>query len=211
MSVKIRTVLFDFGGVIADEGYRNGVREIARMNNLDPEDLAEKTRETLYGTGYLIGRAHEEDFWRALRARTGIQGTDMDLRAVILQRFTVRDWMLKIISWLKHEGVRLAILSDQTNWLDELEANMMIFPIFDYVFNSYHLGKSKIDRSIFPDVLKVMGADPAKSLFIDDTAGHVERAGEEGLNTILFLGREDFLTRLAVFFPCLPRGLFKNQ
>jgi hypothetical protein len=36
--------------------------------------------------------------------------------------------MIEVVSWLKGQGVRLAILSDQTNWLDELEEKMGIFP-----------------------------------------------------------------------------------
>lgn len=33
----IRAVLFDFGGVLAEEGFRIGLRAIARLNSLDPE------------------------------------------------------------------------------------------------------------------------------------------------------------------------------
>ncbi len=45
MSGRITNVLLDFGGVIADEGYRNGVREIARINGLDPDHFARVTGE----------------------------------------------------------------------------------------------------------------------------------------------------------------------
>lgn len=204
MSGRITNVLLDFGGVIADEGYRNGVREIARINGLDPDHFARVTGETLHGTGYLTGQATEAEFWRTLRSSAGIKGSDQDLRSLILKRFTVRVWMIEVVSWLKGQGVRLAILSDQTNWLDELEEKMGIFPLFDHVFNSYHLGKSKKDITIFTDVLKITGASPVEALFVDDTPEHVGRAVQAGLNTILFAGREDFLMRLRAFFPGFP-------
>lgn len=201
---KIKAVLFDFGGVIADEGFRNGLLEIAAKSGLDGESFVEKAREIIHETGYLTGRGTEENFWETMRKETGIKKTDAELRNIILKGFTVREWMLKVIERLKGKKIRLAILSDQTNWLDELETHMKIFGLFEQVFNSYHLGKSKKDRTIFPDVLKIMKLEPGEALFVDDTEGHVERAREMGLHAIFFRGKDDFLKELSVFFPDLP-------
>ncbi len=33
----IKAVLFDFGGVLAEEGFREGLKSIGRKNGLDPE------------------------------------------------------------------------------------------------------------------------------------------------------------------------------
>ncbi len=201
---KIKAALFDFGGVIADEGFRNGLLEIAAKSGLDGESFVEKAREIIHETGYLTGRGTEEYFWETMRKETGIKKTDAELRNIILKGFTVREWMLKVIERLKGKEIRLAILSDQTNWLDELETHMKIFGLFEQVFNSYHLGKSKKDRTIFPDVLKILKLEPGEALFVDDTEGHVERAREMGLHAIFFRGKDDFLKELSVFFPDLP-------
>ncbi len=201
---KIKAVLFDFGGVIADEGFRNGLFEIARKNGLDGGEFAETAREIIHDTGYLTGEGTEELFWKTLRSVTGIKGSDAELRDAILTRFTVRDWMLKLIVRLKENGARLGILSDQTNWLGELEEHMKIFSFFEEVFNSYHLGKSKRDKTIFLDVVKAMGIEPGEALFVDDTEGHVARAREMGLHAVYFTGKESFLKQLSVFFPDLP-------
>ena len=47
------------------------------------------------------------------------------------------------MSGLRRGGFLTAILSDQTDWLDRLEARHHFFGHFDRVFNSYHLGKGK--------------------------------------------------------------------
>lgn len=197
-------MLFDFGGVIAEEGFRNGLYRIARANGLDEAAFAEKTREIIHDTGYLTGKGSEESFWQALRGETGIKGSDAYLRDIILEGFILRDWMIRVITWLKERGVRLVILSDQTNWLVEIERRSPFFHLFDMVFNSYNLGKSKLDKSIFLDVLKIMNLKPEDALFVDDTEGHVERAREVGLNAIHFVGKDDFLKRLSAFCPGLP-------
>jgi len=111
----IEAVLFDFGGVLADEGFRIGLHAIAGANGLDPERFFLLARELVYSTGYLTGRVDEHAYWNALRSDAGISGNDADLREIILEGFSLRTWMLDIVRQLKDGGIRLFILSDQTN------------------------------------------------------------------------------------------------
>jgi len=195
---RVDGILFDFGGVLASEGYRHGLHAIARANGLDP-DAFEKTAETqIFLSGYLTGHADEAAYWKIVRDQTGIKGSDSDLRAVILEHFTLRTWMFDLIRDLRGQ-VKLAILSDQTDWLDELDARWGVFHYFDYVFNSFHTGKSKLDPSVFDDVLKVMDIPAPKALFVDDRIGNIERAASRGMQTIHYRGKEDFLAHFALF------------
>ncbi|MBN2298899.1 MAG: HAD family phosphatase [Deltaproteobacteria bacterium] len=195
----IDAAVFDFGGVLADEGFRNGLYAIARANSIDPEGFAVQARELIHSSGYLTGEGDEHSYWDALRARTGISGSDKDLRDTILTRFTLREWIFDVLRKLKREGVRLFILSDQTNWLDELEEKHHFYHFFERVFNSYHMGKCKEDQSLFEDVLKILNLNPDAVLFVDDTKEHIERANTVGLNTIWFQGKEDFLEKMNQF------------
>ena len=54
---KIDVVLFDFGGVIAEEGWKQGLKVIARANGLDEEKFLQEAIDTIYATGYLLGKA----------------------------------------------------------------------------------------------------------------------------------------------------------
>ena len=88
------------------------------------------------------------------------------------------------------------MLSDQTNWLDELDAYFHFFKEFNYVFNSYRLGASKMDAKIFSDVAAEIGCPPSEILFIDDNEGHIERARSCGLHAVLFVDQADLLDHL---------------
>jgi len=55
----IRVVLFDFGGVIADEGFYQGLRAIAEESGLEPEQFLRTAEELIHRTGYVTGRATE--------------------------------------------------------------------------------------------------------------------------------------------------------
>jgi len=179
-------ILFDFGGVLAEEGFVAGLEEIGRMNGLPSEDVVRKGHDLVYRTGYLLGQAEEKDFWAALRREAEIRGEDDELRAVILDRFRLRQPMLDLVGELRAKGVLTGILSDQVDWLDRLNDRFAFFPLFDRVFNSFRLGKGKRDPSLFDDVAAELGVAPAGILFIDDAAGNVERARERGFQALQY-------------------------
>lgn len=196
MSKIIKAVLFDFGGVIAEEGFFEGLQAIGKQNGLDPKAFFTAVDSLIYETGYLIGTAGESDFWNAVRSRTGIAGDDESLKQNILQRFVIRPDMLCDVDTLRTRGMRVVMLSDQTNWLDEINEKALLFRHFDRVFNSYHMHKSKRDASVFGDVCSALGTRPEQTLFVDDNINHIVRAQRQGLQTIHFVTRKDFELRL---------------
>jgi putative hydrolase of the HAD superfamily len=103
----------------------------------------------------------------------------------------------------------VAILSDQTQMLDELNVRYDFFKWFDYVFNSYHLGKSKKDPATFIHVVKVMGVSPNCTLFVDDDRSNVKRAALAGLHTLWYGDQESFFMDLADFCPFLNASYHK--
>lgn len=197
----VNTVLFDFGGVLADEGFRNGLAAIGRMSGLVEEDVILKGHELVLSTGYVTGRAGEGHWWDTLRGEAHVRGTDEALRLEILECFTLRPEMFGLVEQLKNRGFTLGILSDQTNWLDELDDRFGFYGSFDYIFNSFHMGKSKNDSTHFDDVLRLLNRKGSDVLFIDDNAGHVGRAVERGWKTILYRDLDGFLRELSGHLP----------
>ena len=172
----VRAVLFDFGGVLAEEGFRAGLRCIAESQDLDPGSVYAAGVEAVYATGYVTGSGAEADFWQYLRARFPLIGDDRVLSGEILDRFVLRPGMIGLVRWLRHQGIVVGILSDQTPWLDELDARDHFFAEFDRVYISYRMGKGKRDPSLFDDVVRDLGIDPPQVVFVDDDHGNVERA-----------------------------------
>ncbi|MFP4392750.1 MAG: HAD family hydrolase [Desulfohalobiaceae bacterium] len=200
-SCHVNWILFDFGGVLAEEGFAQGLQEIARWNNLEPDLVLQKAKEHIYSSGYLLGRGSEQEFWNRMRQDPGLCGQDKVWRQEILSRFQLRDWMLKLVDNIKAAGTWVAILSDQVDWLDQLNAQHDFFTLFDQVFNSYHLGLSKADSATFTHVLQRLGCRPDQALFIDDDPGNVQRAEMAGLHCILYRNQQDFIQRLQEFCP----------
>lgn len=193
---RIKAVLLDFGGVVAEEGFREGLFAIARSHGLDPHELHQAGLDLVYDSGYVLGTGTESDFWRMMRDRTGITGDDSALSREILDRFVLRRRVLEQVRKLRREGIETAILSDQTDWLARLDARDDFFKEFDYVFNSHDLGKGKRDPTMFADVLLSMGISPSEALFIDDMEANVNRARACGLRASLCKTEEQLLEEL---------------
>ncbi len=185
---KIRAVVFDFGGVLAEEGFREGLKAIARKNGLDPEEFYRFVTEYIFQCGYLTGQSNEGAFWEGLRKIKGIRGTDEQLRGEVLRRFVLRPEMLQLVKALRQRGLKVAILSDQTNWLDEINEREGFFHLFDHVFNSYHIHRSKREVSLFKTIAGHLGLSPEEVLFIDDNPDNVQRARGAGLKGVVFEG-----------------------
>ncbi len=197
----IRVVFLDFGGVLAREGFFNGLHELALHHGLDPDYFFRQAVELVYGSGYLVGQADEADFWRLLREDSGVNWDDATLRELLLSRFELRPRMFEFVDRLRDAGVKTAILSDQTNWLDELEAELGFFKRFDRVFNSYHEGLHKRQPECFERAVAAMGVEPSQALFVDDAARNVALAQEVGLQAIHFTNENDFFLALERDYP----------
>lgn len=198
---EIKAVLFDFGGVLAEEGFKAGLSAIAERNGMDPKEMIRTAFETVYGSGFVAGKVREDEFWKALRQKTGIRGTDEEFREAVLSCFILRPWMIETVSCLKKRGIVLGILSDQCNWLDELNEKYRFFYFFDHVFNSYHTGLTKKDPAVFDYVLNRLNLNARQVLFVDDHLDHIVRASIKGFHTLHYTNKDAFFIELHKFFP----------
>lgn len=188
----IKAVLFDYGGVLAEEGFRDGLLALATEQGLDGQHIFEQGMQAVYDSGFVLGKGTAAGFWALLRERTGLLGDDELLSERILRGFVLRLWMIELVKRLHDRGYVTGILSDQTHWLDDLDARAPFKHVFDHVYNSYHLGKGKRDPSLFVDVLADLNLPASAVLFIDDNADNVARAQAAGLQAIQYIDRADF-------------------
>ena len=194
--MKIQTILLDFGGVIAEEGFQQGLYAIAGKFGLDRKRFFQLANEAVYNSGYVTGTGSEKDYWNEVRKHSGIMATDEELRQEILSRFIPRDWMLEVVRSLRQQGLVTAILSDQSDWLDQLDSRFHFFQYFDAVFNSFHLGKTKRDSTIFVETLQSLKVNAGEALFVDDNIGHIDRATAAGLQIHHYNGRQGFMKKI---------------
>ncbi|ACV68311.1 HAD family hydrolase [Desulfohalobium retbaense] len=205
---SIPYIFFDFGGVLAEEGFYQGLHVIARENGLDPAWFVPLAVETILKTGYVLGKGTESEYWSALRQQTGVDWSDDQLRETILNHFVPRPAMLQLLSVLAEDPVHLGLLSDQTDWLDELDARYGLYTFFDSVNNSYVTGLHKGQPACFELALKTVRAEAKDCLFIDDNPNNIRVAREVGLETILFRDLSGFAADFRRYCPQAVQSVF---
>lgn len=192
----IKAILFDYGGVIADEGFSDVLEALAVEQALPVSSMTAEGMQAVYDSGFVLGKGSESEFWTLLRQRTGLRGDDASLRRRMFDAFRLRPWMLTLADDLRKQGYVTGILSDQTDWLDRLDARDGFYRHFDRVYNSYTLGKGKRDPSHFRDVATDLGLDPAEILFIDDSRANVDRASAAGMQAVQYTDRHKLMNYL---------------
>jgi len=193
---QFKAVLFDYGGVLAEEGFHNGLVAFAKEQGLDAATILKVAMKAVYDSGFVLGQGTAADFWALMRKRTGLMGEDDVLTDRVLSGFIPRAWMIEQVKQLHEQGYITGILSDQTHWLDTLNEKDHFYDAFDVVFNSYYRGKGKQDPSLFNDVATELGLSVAEILFIDDDAGNVNRARRVGMHAIQYVDKKSFIQQL---------------
>lgn len=189
-------LFLDFGGVVADEGYREGLFAIADRFNINRETFFKKCADLIYETGYIIGDCGQERYFNAIRESFGISINDDEFEKTILNSFKIRKNIIAIVQKIKKKGIITAILSDQTDWLDKLNKRENFFKYFDFVFNSYHIKMGKRDVKTFYYVSQRASLVPQEILFIDDQPSNIERARMAGVKGICLTDEKEIINLL---------------
>ena len=100
--------------------------------------------------------------------------------------FVLRPDVIEYVQEIRENGYRVVLLSDHTNWLDELNQRKPFFQLFEKVYSSYHVHKNKRDGTIFPYVMADMGTTARELVLVDDNIGNIERAQKLGCYGVLF-------------------------
>ena len=185
MSHEIRAVYFDLGGVYYTEGFREGLFAIARKYRMDEEELYQSAAEVVFANGYVRGETLEAEFWEQLAETAGTEVKLSPERETILTAFKPLPGMPDLVARIRDQ-VLVGLLTDQCNWLYELDERDELFTAFDTVVNSYEEGFTKRDMEIFRIACQRFALLPEEVIFFDDNTGNVDRANEFGMRAFLF-------------------------
>jgi putative hydrolase of the HAD superfamily len=194
MSISIpgRTVVFDYGEVIArfpDDASRRRVEELA---GVDPAALWASYGRHRHALDH--GRLTAAAYWRAVEADTGADWSRTRVHelwaADFPSWFVPEPGTLDVIADLADGGTRLAILSNAGQDFASPFRHSPLGDLFEQVFVSAELDDLKPSASIFRHVLAELGTTAADTVFIDNRSDNVEAAQALGITGHLFTGPE---------------------
>jgi HAD superfamily hydrolase (TIGR01509 family) len=183
-------MLFDLGGVLLPFDPQRRVRAVCATLEID-DDAARAAMSAELFARLDLGEADEGAFAHAFSAAAGRVVDADEARALILSVFEPPDAALWDLAGALAKRLPVGGFSDNPAFVRD------VFPAgadLDPMFWSAELGATKSSDAAFAAVEATLGAAPDAILFVDDSAGNVERARRRGWDAIRYCGI-DRLTR----------------
>lgn len=191
----VDTVIFDLGGVIMANG---GPRDFTRRYpDHDPKVVAEIVMGPHHlDTDHQWHRVERGEITLAeCRAITKKMLDDAGIVASVPAgtpangaafSFSLSEPMVGLVHELKENGMRIGILTNNVREFREWWWPLMDFSsVFDTVVDSHEVAMRKPNPAIYRLTMDRLGAEPARTAFLDDLQANVDAAGAVGMHGIL--------------------------
>ena len=191
---KIKNIIFDLGGVILDINYQATVDAFAQLGISNFSKLySQKSQQKLFDQ-FETGHISSKEFVKGIQQMHSIQIPDELI-------ITAWNAMLKGVKKNKLDYIKSlrnqyhTILLSNTNEIhiasfeQEMSNNQMLTHFkscFEKIYYSSRIGFRKPHSICFEKVLSEQQLNPKETLFIDDSAQHIEGAKNCGIKAVLF-------------------------
>lgn len=197
---KIKTVLFDFGGVIVTLDPQQAVNRFKELGLKDAQQrLDSYTQSGIFGD-LEHGLITAEDFRREFSLLVGCEVSHEEC-AYAWQGYAseVPQRNLDALKLLRQQGYRVLLLSNTNSymmeWADSSDFDGRRNPVssyFDYCYLSYQMKMMKPSEEIFREVLRLENTPASEVLFVDDGPRNVATASQVGMRTFQPVNGEDW-------------------
>ena len=197
----IDTIVFDYGGVLADhyvEPFQTMLGELLHATQKETRDLT--SERSPHGRDYRLGKISKQDFWNAIKKLSGTE-FDIDYAHELFEKtYLPNPAMISLVGWLKDKwgiqiGLGLNEDVDRWNTVKKL-LNAEVFSNFNVI--SFEIGAIKPDKIFYETMIKKAHHedDPSRILYVDDRDTHVEAARHYGIQGYDFINEGDFVSAL---------------
>jgi putative hydrolase of the HAD superfamily len=199
--MEIRTVLFDFGGVLFkmpdSKSIHKWMRFLGIKNSPEIFAMLENPHESELVKDICLGKITEEEAWRMIGTKWLIKpGFIQRIRRNFLSKRSLNRQMVEFMASLKG-SYRLGILSNAGDQSRSLMTDVLGLDRFvDEIIISAEEGVIKPDPEIYSIALDRMDTQPEKTLFIDDYYENVQTAQQIGMKAVHFKDNQQTMRRI---------------
>ena len=202
----IKTIIFDFGGVLLNLNMQACVDAFVRLGYNKIEELIDHYKQKGLFLLFEEGKIAADDFFTELQKIVGLHVSIKDLKQAYLSFLgDLPQSKLNLILELRKTH-KVYMLSNINQFIFEhckktyFETDNHVFEdYFDKAYLSFEMGVCKPDKLIFEKMIDDAKITPNQCLFLDDGEKNIETAKKLGFHTRLVKSREDFY--LSDFFP----------
>lgn len=194
----IKTILFDFGGVILKTPNIKWARRWLKLFGFrDHPEIAEmltNPNESQFVKDICLGKISEDEVWEIVSEKWPVKPEAVQrIRRRIFSKSKLNKKMIKFMVEVQHD-YKVAILSnagDRTRQVIEEAYNLDRY--LDEIIISAEEGVIKPDRRIYQIAMDRLMTEPEETLFLDDTLENVLAAREFGMHAFQFINNHQAL------------------
>ena len=194
---RIEWIFLDLGGVLYGLDYQGVVRRFCSRCDRRPEDLEHLFYDLNLYRSFECGTLSSEEFHRIVTGRLQCSLDFEEFSRIWNSLLVKKNSMFRLVRGLK-ERVRLLFLSN-TNEINASFIDREIREISDEVVYSHLVGFMKPDPRMYEEALRLSGAEPERTLFIDDRQENIEGAEALGITSHRFVNRRSLLRALKTY------------
>lgn len=180
----MKTIFFDWGGVIADDPGDDFLAKLLREIGATDDQIQEIFQS--YMRRFMRGEISEAEYWDELRLNYGF--TIHDTISEEFKKWSglaANDIILALVDEAKVKGWQVAILSNVIEPTYNVLKAAGFYDKFDAVIASCKEGFAKPDIEIYNIALEKLNTTANESVFIDDKQPNLTPANTLGFRTIL--------------------------
>jgi glucose-1-phosphatase len=196
--MMIKTILFDFGNVIAFFDHARAIRQLLPHTDRTAEQLRQLIYYNDLDCRYERGEVTTEEVFAVGQEIAGLRCTLDQFVAAFCDIFWSNPPMDDLIPRLKRAGYRL-VLASNTNaahYERYREQFRDTLSHFDAIAVSHEAGARKPHAKFFEYAHKLTGFEKGECLFVDDLAENVATAREFGWRAVQYTKFDDLAAEL---------------
>lgn len=202
--MTIKTILFDFGGVLYLTPDMKWVRRWKVIfgigDNSEIMEMLENPNESQIIKDVCLGRISEEHTWDMVAEKWHIKPEFV--QRIRQKAFSKRNMNKPMVQFLAdlHKSYQTGILSnagDQTRHV--MEDIFHLDRFVDDIIISAEEGIIKPDRRIYQIALDRLGAEPDTTLFVDDYPANVKGARDLGMKAVHFIDNKQAMQHIQTY------------
>ncbi len=184
MDRTIKTVFFDWGGVVASDPADNFLGEL--LHNLGASEQQTHAIFATYLRQFMRGKISETQFWHDLRKTYGLSPHD-NIEDTFLKwkGLNANPAVITLVDELRADNYKVALLSNMLAPTYRALITTGYFAHFDACIISCDVGFAKPEPAIYQLALERLHTTGEQSLFIDDKQRNLDAAEAFGFSTIL--------------------------
>ncbi len=192
----IKSIVFDFGGVIIKVDRRPIICFLTKTFSITPEELQPVLEQM---KAFVLKGGTEQEFWLEYAVFKGIT-LSIDWYPCYVQTldsvFQEVPNMVAIVKSLQCQGFQTPLFSNVTLYQSQMIRDRGYYQYFKPLILSYEIGYEKPNQEAFEVLVEALNSPPNSILLIDDQIENIAAARRFGIDGILFENPQQLIKEL---------------